>query len=435
MSTFHAPTLIEKKRDGHALTEVEIRHLVEGYTRGDVPDYQMAAWAMAVYLRGMDEDEATALTLAMARSGQTVEFAGVEGPVVDKHSTGGVGDKVSLVLIPLAAADGLKVAKLSGRGLGHTGGTIDKLESVPGFRTELSVEEMVAQVNRVGMALTASTHDLAPADKRLYALRDVTATVGSLPLIASSIMSKKLAVHSDRIVLDVKVGRGALMKSLDEARTLARLMVRIGTNAGRATGAFLTDMNQPLGRTVGNALEVREALETLQGRGPDDLSELCLSLTAQLAAPGGDFEAARKRLARHLADGSALARLRDLVEAQGGDVRAIDEPDRLPAARDRVELRAGGAGYVRALDALAIGEAAGRLGAGRAVKGESIDHAVGIVLHAKVGERVDRDALLATLHVNDRGALDEVAAKVQGAYELSETAPGAGELIYERITA
>jgi len=426
--------LIGKKRDGLALTEAEIRHLVAGYTRGEVPDYQMAAWAMAVYLRGMDEDEATALTLAMARSGQTVDFPGLEGTVVDKHSTGGVGDKVSLVLIPLAAAAGLKVAKLSGRGLGHTGGTIDKLESVPGFRTELSVAEMVAQVNRVGMALTASTHDLAPADKQLYALRDVTATVGSLPLIASSIMSKKLAVHSDRIALDVKVGRGALMKSLDEARELARLMVRIGNNAGRATGAFLTAMDQPLGRTVGNALEVREAVETLRGRGPDDLSKLCLSLTAQLASEERDFDAARKRLARHLADGSALERLRDLIEAQGGDARVIDEPERLPSAHERIEVAAESDGYVRALDALEIGEAAGRLGAGRSVKGEQIDHAVGITLHAKVGDRVARGGALATLHVNARDALGEVADKVRGAYELADAAPEPTPLIHARIT-
>jgi len=435
--TFHTPTLIAKKRDGHALDEQEIEFLVEGYTRGDVLDYQMAAWAMAVYWRGMDEREATALTLAMAHSGQTVEFEDVAGTIVDKHSTGGVGDKVSLVLIPLVAASGLKVAKLSGRGLGHTGGTIDKLESIPGFEAELSIPRVVLQVNRCGIALSESTLDLAPADRKLYALRDVSATVGSLPLIASSIMSKKLAVHAHAIVLDVKVGRGALMKTLDEARALARLMVGIGNQAGRATAAVLSQMDQPLGLAVGNALEVQEAIQTLHGEGPDDLTRLCLTLGAQLLTLSGqanDLDAARQRLERHLKDGSALAKFLGWIETQGGDRAYVEDPARFPAAASHVTVSSPGAGYVKALNALAIGQAAQLLGAGRTVKGEQIDHAVGVRLHAKVAEHVAKGDPLATLYVNDEARLEAAQAKVSEAFTLASAPVEPPPLVYEHIT-
>lgn len=429
--------LIAKKRDGDTLTDEEIRFLVSGFTSGQIPDYQMAAWAMAVYVRGMDEREATSLTLAMARSGQTVEFPGIEGTIVDKHSTGGVGDKVSLVLIPLVAAAGLRVAKLSGRGLGHTGGTIDKLESIPGFQASLSIEQMVREVNRIGMALSESTRDLAPADKKLYALRDVTATVSSLPLIASSIMSKKLTVHSDAIVLDVKVGGGALMKTLEAARTLAQLMVDIGNAAGRATGALLTNMDQPLGFAVGHALEVQEAVRTLCGEGPEDLTQLCLALGAQLLLLGGqasELAVAQTQLEQHLEDGSALRAFKIWIEAQHGDPSYVDDLEKFPNVSSRVVIPAPETGYVSRLDALAIGEAAHLLGAGRTVKGESIDHAVGVVLHAKIADHVEKGDPLATLYVNSKENLEAAQRKASNAFALNANQPQRPTLIHERIT-
>jgi len=435
-STLHTPTLIAKKRDGHALSDEEIRFLVEGFTRGTIPDYQMAAWAMAVYLRGMDEREATALTLAMAKSGQTVSFEGIKGKIVDKHSTGGVGDKVSLIVAPLVAAAGLNVAKLSGRGLGHTGGTIDKLEAIAGFQAALSISEMVRQVNRIGIALSESTHDLAPADKALYALRDVTATVGSLPLIASSIMSKKLAVSSHAIVLDVKVGRGALMKTLDQARALAALMVKIGTAAGRETAALLTNMEQPLGHAVGNALEVQEAVDTLQGHGPQDLTELCLAIAAQLltlAQPQTSLQDAQAQLQQHLGSGQAFGKFKAWIQAQKGDVSYVEDVGKLPRAKLTSVVGAPISGYVQGLDALAIGEAATALGAGRAKKGDPIDHAVGVMLHAKVGDRLERGAPLATLHANRKELLEAAERRVLEAYELGARPIAAPTLIYERI--
>jgi len=436
MGTFYTPSLIRKKRNGEALSEEEIQFLIRGYTKGSIPDYQMAAWAMAVCWRGMDQREATALTLAMANSGQTMAFPGLQGTIVDKHSTGGVGDKVSLVLIPLVAATGLKVAKLSGRGLGHTGGTIDKLEAIPGFQATLSIEEMVDQVNRIGIALSESTVDLAPADKALYALRDVTATVGSLPLIASSVMSKKLAVHSHAIVLDVKVGNGALMKTLAQARQLASLMVDIGNAAGRQTAALLTNMDQPLGHAVGNALEVVEAIQTLQGQGPEDLTELCLALGAQLhvlCRPDTQLETAKARLAKHLTDGSALVALESWIHAQHGDVSYIKAPERFAATASTELISAARSGHVAQLDALAIGEAAHLLGAGRAVKEDSIDHAVGVMLHAKVGDRVKQGDPLATLYVNRTDALPVARQKVESAYQIADEAVGPPTLIYEHI--
>lgn len=436
--TLHTPSLIAKKRDGHALSGEEIRFLVGGFTRGTIPDYQMAAWAMAVYLRGMDEGEATALTLAMARSGQTVSFEGIKGTIVDKHSTGGVGDKVSLIVAPLVAAAGLNVAKLSGRGLGHTGGTVDKLEAIRGFQAALSIEEMVRQVNRIGIALSESTHDLAPADKALYALRDVTATVGSLPLIASSIMSKKLAVGSHVIVLDVKVGRGALMKTLEQARALASLMVEIGAAAGRKTAALLTNMEQPLGLAVGNALEVQEAVDTLQGHGPQDLTELCMAIAAQLlslAQPQQSLQDAHAQLERQLRSGQAFEKFKQWIQAQKGDVSLVEEAGKLPHAKLSSVVAAPGSGYVQHLDALAIGEAATALGAGRFKKGDSIDHAVGVMLHAKVGDHIERGAPMATLYANRKELLAAAERRVLEAYELGAAPTDAPTLIYERIVS
>jgi len=436
-TTFHTPSLIAKKRDGQAMTDAEIHYLVEGFTSGDVPDYQLAAWAMAVYLKGMNEHEATALTLAMAKSGQTVEFAGIEGTIVDKHSTGGVGDKVSLVLTPLVAAAGLTVAKLSGRGLSHTGGTIDKLESIPGFQTALSIEEMIDQVNQMGIALTESTHDLAPADKALYALRDVTATVGSLPLIASSIMSKKLAVDTHAIVLDVKVGSGALMKNLDDASMLAKLMVDIGNGAGRKTSALLTNMDQPLGFAVGNAVEVIEAIETLKGNGPEDLTELCLGLSAQLVSltqPDIDADAAKAKLKQHLEDGSALEKFRTWIQTQHGDASYVDNLDKFPAPSETITISSPTSGYVKHLDALSVGQAAHALGAGREKKSDRIDYAVGVILHTKISDQVHQGDPLATLHVNKTDNLESAQQKLLGAFQFSDDPVDKPTLIHETIT-
>ncbi len=419
------------------MTDAEIHYLVEGFTRGDIPDYQLAAWAMAVYLKGMNEHEATALTLAMARSGQTVEFPGIQGTIVDKHSTGGVGDKVSLVLTPLVAAAGLTVAKLSGRGLGHTGGTIDKLESIPGFQAALSIEEMIDQVNQMGIALSESTHDLAPADKALYGLRDVTATVGSLPLIASSIMSKKLAVHTHAIVLDVKVGSGALMKNLDQAGALAKLMVQIGNGAGRKTSALLTNMDQPLGFAVGNSVEVKEAIETLKGNGPEDLTELCLGLSAQLIClTQSDIgaDAAKAKLRSHLEDGSALEKFKEWIATQHGDASYVDDFGKFPATAETVMVTSPSSGYVQSLDALSIGQAAHSLGAGREKKSESIDYAVGVVLHAKISDQVNQGDPLATLYVNKTDSLESAKQKIENAFQFSNDPVDKPTLIHETIT-
>ena len=436
--TFHTPSLIAKKRDGQVMTDDEIHYLVEGFTKGDIPDYQLAAWAMAVYLQGMNEHEATALTLAMAKSGQTVEFPGIQGTIVDKHSTGGVGDKVSLVLTPLVAAAGMNVAKLSGRGLGHTGGTIDKLESIPGFQAALSIEEMIEQVNQMGIALSESTHDLAPADKALYGLRDVTATVGSLPLIASSIMSKKLAVDTHAIVLDVKVGSGALMKNLEQAGELAKLMVQIGNGAGRKTSALLTNMDQPLGFAVGHAVEVKEAIETLKGNGPEDLTELCLSLSAQLLSltqPDVNADAAKAKLKQYLEDGSAFEKFKVWIETQHGDASYADDLSKFPATAETVTVASPSSGYVQSLDALSIGQAAHSLGAGRTKKGESIDHAVGVVLHAKISDQVNEGDALATLYVNKTDNLESAKQQIEGAFQFSTDPVGKPTLIHETITA
>ncbi|PDO10898.1 MAG: pyrimidine-nucleoside phosphorylase [Candidatus Reconcilbacillus cellulovorans] len=420
-----AVDLIRKKRDGGEHTREEIDFLIKGYVRGDIPDYQMAAWAMAVVWRGMTPAETAHLALAMAHSGETADWSAVGGTVVDKHSTGGVGDKTTLVVAPLVASLGVPVAKMSGRGLGHTGGTIDKLESIPGFRTEIGRDELLSIVRRHGVAVVAQSGDLAPADKKLYALRDVTATVESIPLIAASVMSKKIAAGAQAIVLDVKVGSGAFMKTLSEAEALARAMVRIGADVGRKTAAVLTSMDQPLGYAVGNALEVREAIDVLRGGGPADLRELCLRLGAQMVALAGaadDPDAALRLLEAALADGRALAKFREWVAAQGGDPAVADDPASLPSASRVRPVASPADGVVTAIDAEAVGRAAMLLGAGRETKDALVDAAAGVVLRRKRGDAVRAGETLAELHWN--AAFDARAAEaeriVAGAFRIGD---------------
>lgn len=414
--------LIRKKRDGQALTTEEIEFLIQGYAKGEIPDYQVSAWAMAVYFNGMTDRETADLTMAMVRSGEQVDLSSIRGKKVDKHSTGGVGDKTTLVVGPLVAAAGVPVSKLSGRGLGHTGGTVDKLESIAGFTTSLTKESFVRQVNEIGIAIAGQTADLTPADKQLYALRDVTATVDSIPLIASSIMSKKIAGGAEAIVLDVKTGHGAFMKKEEDAVRLAKAMVSIGTQVGRETVAVISDMNQPLGFAVGNALEVKEAIDTLRGEGPADLTELSLTLGAQmvlLAGAASTYAEARALLEAKLKDGSALEKFRAFIRGQHGDASVVDDPDRLPKAQYRIEIPSPADGTVTAVLAEEIGLAAMKLGAGRATKEDRIDHAVGVVLHKKIGEPVQKGTPLATLHANDLSRIEEVKAQVLAAYAIS----------------
>ena len=431
--------LIHRKRDGGALSAAEIEALVAGYTAGEIPDYQLAAFCMAVFFRGMDQAEVQALTGAMLRSGDVLDLSSIPGVKVDKHSTGGVGDKVSLPLAPLAAACGVKVPMVSGRGLGHTGGTLDKLEAIPGFRVDLPVERFVALVRDLGLGLIGQTDRIAPADKRLYALRDVTATVESIPLIAGSIMSKKLAEGIDALVLDVKVGRGAFMKTLPEARRLAETLAGIGRGMGKRVTALLTAMDQPLGRAVGNALEVVESIECLRGGGPADLRELTVALTAEMVLLAGlspDLEAARARVERAIQDGSGLARLRAVVEAQGGDPAAVDDPARLPRAAQVLPILAPADGVVEAIDAEAVGLAAMALGAGRARVEDRVDPAVGVVLCRKVGERVARGEPLCLVHRNAGGEPQgAVAARLLAAYRIGAGPAAAPPLILERMAA
>ncbi|MDR6224575.1 pyrimidine-nucleoside phosphorylase [Desmospora profundinema] len=429
--------IIRKKREGDSLSPDEIRHLIQGYAKGEIPDYQLSAWAMAVFFQGMDERETADLTMEMVRSGDVVDLSAIQGVKVDKHSTGGVGDTTTLVLGPMVAAVGVPVAKLSGRGLGHTGGTIDKLESFPGFSTSLSTTAFVRQVNDLGIAVMGQTAALTPADKQLYALRDVTATVDSIPLIASSIMSKKIAAGADAIVLDVKTGGGAFMKAEERARELAEAMVRIGTHVNRRTVAVISDMDQPLGRAVGNALEVREAIDTLRGEGPADLTELCLELGAHMVVLGGRAdtpEEAKQRLKACLADGSALEMFRRFVQAQGGDARAIDHPELLPQADHVVEVTADRSGTVSALESETIGLCAMKLGAGRETKESDIDYGVGVVLEKKVGDPVREGDVLAVLHVRKGGPVDEVTEKLRFAIRIENHAVSAPVLIKGVVT-
>ncbi len=431
--------VIHAKRDGKSIPAEEIAALVDGFTRGDVPDYQMAAFCMAVFFRGMDGAEVRALTEAMLRSGDVLDLSDVPGAKVDKHSTGGVGDKVSLALAPLAAACGVKVPMISGRGLGHTGGTLDKLEAIPGFRVDLPVDRFRTLVRDVGACLIGQTERLAPADRRLYALRDVTATVESIPLIAASIMSKKLAEGIDALVLDVKVGSGAFMKRIEDARILAGALAGIGREMGKRVTALLTAMDQPLGRAVGNALEVAEVVDLLRGGGPDDLREVTLDLTAEmllLAGAAPDVARAREQVAVAISDGSGLAKLEEIAIAQGGDGAVIRDPGLLPRAPRAWDVPAPAAGFVSAIDAEAIGLAAVALGAGRARVEDRVDPAVGIVVRAKLGDRVRRGDPLCTVHAGPTSEPDlAIAARIEGAYRFADAAPAPRPLVLERIAS
>lgn len=433
-----AVDLIDKKKNGLALSPEELRALMNGYLDGSIPDYQMSAFLMAVVWHGMTDEELGIFTKLMSESGDTLNLDAIPGIKVDKHSTGGVGDKTTLILGPMLAAIGVPVAKMSGRGLGHTGGTIDKLESIPGFQTALSTTQFVEQVKRIGIAIAGQTGDLAPADKRIYSLRDVTATVESLPLIASSIMSKKLASGANAIVLDVKVGSGAFMKSLADAKRLAATMVRIGREAGRNTVAILSNMEEPLGRAIGNALEVKEAIATLRGEGPSDLTEICLTLGAQMAVLSGiaeDAKAGRECLRQAIADGRALVKMRELVEAQGGDASVIDHPEQLPMAPCVRTLHATGSGYLGPLPALAFGEAAMRLGAGRATKEDAIDPSVGLVLDAKTGDYVEAGQALLTVHAASEADAVRCLEELASVFELRQEFVPVPELVLGRVGA
>jgi pyrimidine-nucleoside phosphorylase len=431
-----AVDLIVKKRNGEALTTAEIQFLITGYTAGSIPDYQMSAFAMAVVWRGMNDRETADLTLAIAHSGDYIDLHDLVPLTVDKHSTGGIGDKTSLVLGPMVAAAGMPVAKMSGRGLGFSGGTIDKLESIRGLQTELSTEAFRQAVRDVGLVIAGQSADLAPADKQLYALRDVTGTVESIPLIAASVMSKKLAAGADCIVLDVKCGAGAFMQTLAEARALAQTMVAIGTHAGRRVAAAISTMEQPLGRAIGNALEVREAIATLRGEGPTDLVELCVALggkLAQLANKAPDHAAGMELMRTTLASGQAWEKFRQFVANQGGDLSQIDEPDRLPQAPVMLPLLAPRAGWLQAINGMAIGHALNALGGGRIRKGDQIDPAVGFVLAARVGEQIVNGQPLLTIHAASAAAAQSIAASLGAAFTIGDQPVAEPPLIYEMI--
>lgn len=420
-----AVDIIAKKRDGEELSSEELKFLVEGYTRGDIPDYQVSAWCMAVLLQGMTPAEATALTLHMAYSGDTLDLHHIAPFVVDKHSTGGVGDKTTLVVAPLVACQGLPVGKMSGRGLGFSGGTIDKLESIKGFKASLSTQEFMDMLANHGVVVSGQSADLAPADGKFYALRDVTATVESLPLIAASIMSKKIAAGADAIVLDVKVGRGAFMATEAEAESLATLMVEIGEGVGRKVAAVIADMNQPLGNAVGNALEVKEAIETLHGRGPTDFRDHCLTVAGkmiELAGKAPNLDEAQTILARSLEDGSAWEKFVEWITAQGGDRAMLDDPDRLPKASVVETVSAPRSGFIAAIDAAEVGKTGVMLGGGRAKKGDPIDYGVGILHHAKVGDEVAQGDPLLTIHAKEAGTLADARDRLLAAIEWRDTA-------------
>jgi pyrimidine-nucleoside phosphorylase len=428
--------LIRKKRDGVHLAPGEISEFVQLYTRGEIPDYQASAFLMAVYFRGLDEAETNALTRAMLQSGASLDLSDFAGPKIDKHSTGGVGDKTSLVIGPAVAAAGGLVPMISGRGLGHTGGTLDKLESIPGFRTALSLEEFRKVLRSCGLGLIGQTAEIAPADRKLYALRDVTATVESIPLISGSIMSKKLAEGIDALVLDVKTGSGAFMKSLEDSRRLAESLVAIGTGCGKQVEALITDMSQPLGRAVGNSLEVIECLEVLKGGGPEDLRELCRELSASMLMLGGivpSYEDGRGRYDNVIGDGSALERFEKVIEAQHGDPRVVEDPSRLPRAKAQERLTAWDSGKITSMDAEAIGWAAMTLGAGRSRLDSAIDPAVGMVFDKNVGDEVHAGEAICAVHFNARSPLPEVMACLRAAIQIGDAPVQSPPLIRGRI--
>lgn len=427
--------IIEKKRDGQELTTAEINFFIEGYTKGEIPDYQASALAMAIYFQDMNDRERADLTRAMVESGDTIDLSAIDGVKVDKHSTGGVGDTTTLVLAPLVASLGVPVAKMSGRGLGHTGGTIDKLESIAGFHVELTREQFIDLVNRDKVAVIGQSGNLTPADKKLYALRDVTGTVNSIPLIASSIMSKKIAAGADAIVLDVKTGDGAFMKTQEDAEELAHAMVRIGNHVGRKTIAIISDMSQPLGFAIGNALEVKEAIETLQGKGPKDLTELVLTLCSQmviLAGKAKTSEEAKEMLLDAIHSGKALAKFKEFLANQGGDASIVDDLTKLPQAKYKIELPAKQSGYISRMVADEIGVASMILGAGRATKEDVIDLAVGLVLHKKVGDKVEEGESILTIYSN-RENVEDVKQKLYDNIFIADTAT-APTLIHTVIT-
>ncbi|MCI5872796.1 MAG: pyrimidine-nucleoside phosphorylase [Clostridiales bacterium] len=428
--------LIMKKRNGGALSKEEITDMINGYVDGTIPDYQMAAFLMAVYFRGMTEEETLAMTQAVAQSGDMVDLSAIEGVKVDKHSTGGVGDKTTLIVAPIVASCGVKVAKMSGRGLGHTGGTIDKLESIPGFQTSLSQEKFFETVNKAGLSVIGQTGNLTPGDKKLYALRDVTATVDSIPLIAVSIMSKKLAAGSDCILLDVKTGSGAFMKTVEDSIRLAEEMVTIGENAGRRTIALITDMDIPLGNNIGNSLEVIEAVETLQGNGPEDLTEVCVQLASNMLfmAGKGEMDACEEMARQAIQNGSALESLKTMVKAQGGDVSVIEDTDRFEKAVYRKEVLAPRSGYITHMDTEACGIASSLLGAGRATKEDAIDYTAGIILKKKTGDYVERGECIAELFTSDEKRFVAAEEKFDAAICIADEAPNEKPLIYARVT-
>jgi pyrimidine-nucleoside phosphorylase len=434
----HIIDLIAAKRDGHAIGTDDLQQLIAEYTAKDIPDYQMSAFLMAGYLRGFSEQETVAMTDAMVASGDCLDLSVLRGPTVDKHSTGGVGDSTTLVVAPLAAAVGMQIVKLSGRGLGFTGGTLDKLESIPGMRTQLSESELLTQVERIGLAVCAQTGDLVPADKAMYALRDVTATVGSIALIASSIMSKKIAGGAHAILLDVKVGSGAFMKNREDARELANVCVALGTSAGRATQALITDMSQPLANTVGNAIEVCEAIEVLRGEHESRFVDLCLALVGHLAAISGvvpDAEAGRKQAARALRSGEGLDRFRQMIEAQGGDARVIDNTSLLPRAPVIVHVHAPQTGWLKTVDTEGVGRVSGALGAGREVLGDRIDPAVGLTLQAKIGDQVEAGQIIGTILATTDHAATEGQLALLNTLRWSTEAVSAPALIHGVVGA
>jgi len=428
--------LIMKKRNGESLSKAEIEYMINEYVVGNIPDYQMSAFLMAVYYMGMTEEETVAMTQAVARSGDMVDLSAIEGIKVDKHSTGGVGDKTTLIITPMVAACGVKVAKMSGRGLGHTGGTVDKLESIPGFQTVIDQERFFEIVNTEGLCVIGQSGNLAPADKKLYALRDVTATVDSIPLIATSIMSKKLAAGSDAILLDVKTGSGAFMKTLEDSIALAKEMVSIGENAGRKTAALITDMDIPLGNNIGNSLEVIEAVETLKGNGPADLTEVCLQLAGNMLylAGKGTIEECITMAKKTIEDGSALERLAAMVEAQGGDSSVILDTDKFEKAPYAYQIFAQEEGYIAAMNTESCGIASSMLGAGRETKDSVIDYTAGMILNRKVGDYVKKGDLLATMYASDSGLFAKAAERYVSALTFKEEKPADDLLVYARIT-
>ena len=436
MSIASPPELIIRKREGGKLTDDEIRGWVQAYTRGDIPDYQMAAMAMAIFFQGMTPRETAALTMAMRDSGKVIDLSRIDAVKVDKHSTGGVGDKVSLCLAPIVAACGVPVPMVAGRGLGHTGGTVDKLEAIPGFRCDLSTKAFAKQVEKIGCAIFGQTEEIAPADRRLYALRDVTGTIESIPLITGSILSKKLAEGIDALVLDLKVGDGAFMRTVESARELARAIVRTGKAADKKVSVLLTRMDSPLGREVGNANETREALEVLHGKGPEDLIECTMALGAEMLKLGGVEKSearARARMQSVIDDGSAIAKMEKLVEAQGGDPRVVADPSLLAIAKKKVVVEAPRAGYVTGIDAREVGMAGVEMGAGRTRSDQQVDHAVSIHIDAKPGEKVAKGDPLATLFVHDRRKASSPAQRVAGAFRIGGRRPKVEPLVIEAI--